>query len=100
MNFVDKNGCSWTDKQLLSITSDLFPNIFTPNGDDVNDVLLADYAITVFDRSGNIAYKGTEGWDGTINGKAAEQGIYLYVVESTDANGETYQHKLTVTLQR
>lgn len=100
MNFVDKNGCSWTDKQLLSITSELFPNIFTPNGDGVNDVLLADYAITVFDRSGNIAYKGTEGWDGTINGKAAEQGIYLYVVESTDANGETYQHKLTVTLQR
>ncbi|MBR2618219.1 MAG: gliding motility-associated C-terminal domain-containing protein [Paludibacteraceae bacterium] len=100
MNFTDKNGCQWTSSEVRAITSELFPNIFTPNGDGVNDILLADYSISIFDRNGNLLYKGSEGWDGTVNGKPANQGVYLYVIELTDEAGETFQHKQTVTLQR
>ncbi|MED9995834.1 MAG: gliding motility-associated C-terminal domain-containing protein, partial [Paludibacteraceae bacterium] len=96
----DNNGCNWELSEIHTITSQLFPNIFTPNGDGVNDVLLADYAIRVFDRQGNLVYQGESGWDGTINGKPANQGVYLYVVEVTDATGKSYTHKLTITLQR
>ncbi|MBQ2024898.1 MAG: gliding motility-associated C-terminal domain-containing protein [Paludibacteraceae bacterium] len=96
----DNNGCNWELSEIHTITSQLFPNIFTPNGDGVNDILLADYAIRVFDRQGNLVYQGESGWDGTINGKPANQGVYLYVVEVTDATGKSYTHKLTITLQR
>ncbi len=100
MNFVDKNGCAWSTSEIKTITAELLPNIFTPNGDGINDTLLPDYAITIFDRNGNMLYQGETGWDGTFNGQPANEGIYLYVVEVTDYNGNTFVHKKTVTLER
>lgn len=100
MNFVDKNGCTWNSTEMQTITTGLLPNIFTPNGDGVNDVLLPDYPITVFDRNGNLLYQGETGWDGTVHGQPANEGIYLYVVEVTDYNGTSFVHKKTVTLER
>lgn len=100
LQVTDNNGCQWKLSETHTITSQLFPTIFTPNGDGVNDVLLPDYAIRVFDRQGNMVFHGESGWDGTINGKPANQGVYLYVVEVTDATGQTFTHKLTITLER
>ncbi len=100
MQLVDKNGCMWEVTEARSISSTQFPNIFTPNGDGSNDVLLAGYNITVFDRQGNVMYQGNEGWDGTTNGKPANQGVYLYTVDMLDADGTPFILKLTVTLER
>jgi gliding motility-associated-like protein len=71
------------------------PNAFTPNFDGHNDELLpffsADFPITnyefmVFDRWGNIFYKsenydGFTGWDGTVNGKAASNSVYVWALK-------------------
>ena len=100
MQLVDKNGCMWEVTEARSISSTQFPNIFTPNGDGSNDVLLAGFNITVFDRQGNVMYQGNEGWDGTTNGKPANQGVYLYTVDMLDADGTPFILKLTVTLER
>lgn len=100
LQLEDTNGCHWELKETHSITSETFPNIFTPNGDGVNDILLEGYNIRVFDRHGNLVFMGEQGWDGTINGQPANQGVYLYVVEITDANGQPFTHKLTLTLER
>ncbi len=67
------------------------PNAFSPNGDDTNPLLLAypdcniiRYAMKVFDRWGNMVFESSNeyiGWDGTVHGKEAEEGIYYYVVQ-------------------
>lgn len=100
LQITDTNGCEWALSEIHTVTSELFPTIFTPNGDGVNDVLLEGYQIHVFDRYGNLVFAGTQGWDGTINGKPANPGIYLYTVTITDANQETFVHKITLTLER
>lgn len=75
------------------------PNVFTPDGDGVNEVFrvnatsLKDFRITIYNRQGRKVYEHEqteeklewEGWDGTLfgNGKRfARSGIYYYVIEA------------------
>jgi gliding motility-associated-like protein len=73
------------------------PNVFTPNDDGTNDffyiynISIQQFRFSVFSRWGKRVYQhegdGTEmlnnwkGWDGTINGFKASEGIYYYVLE-------------------
>ncbi len=68
------------------------PNVFTPNGDGVNDRLkfyieeATCYKLTVYNRWGMKLYESEqmdEGWDGTNqnNGKQVVNGTYYYIVE-------------------
>ena len=100
MLLTDKNGCIWTLEETKVIESTIFPNIFTPNGDGVNDVFLADYDLKVYDRQGTLMYEGTEGWDGTHNGVDAKQGVYLYTVFIPTEDGNLEVIKSTLTLER
>ena len=66
------------------------PNAFSPNGDGSNDkfrvypapnVNIESYALYVFDRWGNHLYDThdtSEGWDGTLNSKIFNPGVYVY----------------------
>jgi gliding motility-associated-like protein len=73
-------------------TSEIFvPNVFTPNGDDVNDEFCVAYkSITsfqcwVYNRWGREVYMWTDptkGWNGKINGKDATPGAYFYVIKA------------------
>jgi gliding motility-associated-like protein len=68
------------------------PNVFSPNGDKVNDVweVHIDPAMdvirvecSVFDRWGNTIFTSTSGpiqWDGTYKGEVMMSGVYVYVV--------------------
>ena len=72
-----------------------FPNVFTPDGDDINDVFRTEdvsvysCSITIFNRygqkvhefSGNI--RDWPGWDGSImnSKRKANEGIYYYVID-------------------
>lgn len=100
MEFIDKNGCEWKLEDTKIIESIIFPNIFTPNGDGINDVFLADYDLKVYDRQGTLMYEGTEGWDGTHNGVKANPGVYLYTVFINNEDGELEVIKSTLTLER
>ncbi len=100
MTLTDDNGCEWTLEETKIIESTIFPNIFTPNGDGVNDIFLADYDLKVYDRQGTLMYEGTNGWDGTHNGVDANQGVYLYTVFITNSEGNLEVIKSTLTLER
>jgi len=92
------------------------PNAFTPNGDGHNDafyVLAGDEVkllkhFSVFNRWGQKVFQVEDaeandprfGWNGLLNGKAAEPGTYVYYVTVLFANGNTKLYKGTVTLVR
>ena len=69
------------------------PNAFSPNGDGINDRLetfvrafwdLNSYQFQIFDRWGSLVFASTNpvsSWDGTIDGKLAPAGSYLWTLE-------------------
>jgi len=89
---------------------DIFiPNAFTPNGDGKNDVLkvYGNYIKTldmkVYNQWGELIYQTNDvnkGWDGTSNGKMQPVGVYMYVVQLTEQNGNSSIKKGSVNLIR
>ena len=72
------------------------PTIITPNGDGINDIWkpfhdpgIEILHFSIYDRWGGEIFQsdGTIGWDGTINGRAVDQGVYVVVLEYVDVNG-------------
>ena len=98
-----------TNPEIHVLPSELdAPNVFTPNGDGVNDYFvvsaksLKSFRITIFDRSGRRIYQYEhhegrlewQGWDGTIDGKGknfAEPGIYYYVIDALGWDAKVYR---------
>lgn len=70
------------------------PNIFTPGGNDENDVFyfntngVDEFSIWIYNNNGNLVYKQTAetiSWTGHDNsGKKCPSGTYYYVVKSTN----------------
>ena len=64
------------------------PNVFTPNGDDINDKLVAKTSglvekidFRLFNRNGLLLFRTEEpriDWDGTYKGKIVSPGVYFY----------------------
>ncbi len=85
-------------------------NVFTPNGDNVNDLLLpqascglAEYHLTIYDRYGGLLFESTvagEGWDGTVKSKNAQSGVYVYTLIYAFETGDTKRIHGDVTLLR
>lgn len=82
------------------------PNVFTPNGDNINDCFsfsgLGDFAactsIKIFDRWGTLTYSSSDigaCWDGKKGGKEVPIGTYFFII---DVSG--MQLKGTVSLLR
>lgn len=90
------------------------PNVFTPNGDGINDGFgpaveesVARYKMYISDRWGNrvFATESSQRWNGTVNGgNDAAEGVYFYVIEYIfeSGNGPLLQDQQTgqVTLLR
>ena len=84
------------------------PTLFSPNGDGVNDVLyvrgqLNSLRFEIYDRWGNKLFETTDqtmGWDGTVNGKPVNNGIYAYYLEAELSNGELVKQQGYVVLAR
>ncbi len=102
-----------TEVTISISASDLrVPNVFTPNGDGLNDEFrvqyrsLAEFHCWVYNRWGKLVYEWTDpakGWDGTINGKPAAEGAYFYVIRArgTDANpNQAYRSKASYNRAR
>ncbi|MEW6772728.1 MAG: gliding motility-associated C-terminal domain-containing protein [Bacteroidota bacterium] len=97
----------------VDIPSDLeIPNVFTPNGDGVNDYFilhtsnLTEIECTIIDRWGAEMYKvttdkGNIQWDGkTKAGKDAPTGTYFYIIKAKGADEKAYEEKGYITLLR
>lgn len=101
------------DTELDSVGfTDLFmPNVFTPDGDGINDVLAAPsldqpqtYELKIFDRWGRLVNSSGENppaWNGTDrSGKPVNDGVYYYLLTLTETNGHPFQKKGFVELVR
>ena len=93
--------------QLLRRPRLLLPNAFTPNGDGLNDVFeikgrfLQNFVLVVVDRNGQQVFRATDRaatWDGTINGHAPVNGVYVWRFEQTDEAGQPVQQTGTITI--
>lgn len=108
------NGCQDTACQKITVydVPNLeIPNVFTPNGDDVNDEFyfpakaIADFSSVVYDRWGKIVFEFNsiqDKWDGSNykNGKLCSDGMYFYTYNGTSTNGQTYKGQGNVHLIR
>ena len=83
------------------------PNVFTPNGDNVNDVFTLDatgigsISALIYDRWGLKMFETTDTgnikWDGkTKSGALVSDGTYFYIIKATGLDGENYDLKGTV----
>lgn len=115
---TDANGCSASASEQLIIVNELagcvvieMPNVFTPNGDNTNDLFLpveilsiVEFEIVILNRWGNTVYKSndfTQGWDGTTpSGNEAEDGVYFWKLTYVDAYNKTGAMHGNVTLIR
>jgi len=93
---INEFGC--TDTSLIELWKyydDTTPNIFTPNGDGINDVFSFDLsdaidciAIKIFNRWGKLVFEDANylnSWDGTDNnGKTLSDGTYFYIANLCD----------------
>ena len=72
------------------------PNVFTPNGDQLNDYFevptdgITVYELTIFTRTGTRIYHSRSPriyWDGrSLEGKELPEGVYYYVIEEVDTS--------------
>ncbi|HLO54125.1 MAG TPA: gliding motility-associated C-terminal domain-containing protein [Saprospiraceae bacterium] len=104
---TDSFGCIFIKEVFIDVitsTSEIaFPNIFSPNGDGVNDLFtIRDTPsqkidrFAIYDRWGNLVYmnkredKALESisWDGNLNNQDIIQGVYVYVATIALANGQ------------
>ena len=84
----------------------VIPNVFSPNGDGVNDFFVFKHQsletcrVTIVDRSGKVVYKreiddiySWDGWDGNLHdsNRNAPEGQYYFVVEALGYDGVEYK---------
>jgi len=85
------------------------PNVFTPNGDNTNDDFFIStqnasaIEVIILNRWGNVVHEITtlDGvWDGDVNGKHADDGVYFFKYIVTGLNGEEITGHGNITLIR
>lgn len=97
----DTLGCGDSATLCVTVLGDALitmPNVFTPNGDNINDSLVATWInltsldCEIYDRWGVLIYHWNAlngGWDGkTDSGKEATDGVYYYICTAVTTQGE------------
>lgn len=113
---TDNNGCQKTAQvEVPSATESCaspaiyLPNIFSPNGDNINDVLyvrgrdIKTLSLVIYDRWGEKVFETSElanGWDGTFRNKPMEPAVFVYKLKAEYTNGETVSRQGNITLVR
>jgi len=88
----------------------ILPNIFTPNGDRVNDIFeikmkdKLEFQIIILNQQNQAVFKSGDPdfqWDGTmLNGEPAPAGTYLYYFSAKDLDGKDVTESSLLTIQR
>ena len=79
------------------------PNIFSPNGDGINDYFqvkaetLRSFNGKILNRYGRVVFEWTDwenedaGWDGRLNGSTkATPGVYYYIINAEGMDGQPH----------
>jgi gliding motility-associated-like protein len=115
---VTYNGGSFqcVDKDTVTVRVDCaagfnMPNAFVPTSQssEVNHFGILNNSISqlnyfrIYDRYGQLVFQTTDPtqrWDGLFNGKLAEEGVYVWIVDGFCARGEAIKKQGNVTLFR
>lgn len=107
IDLVEENGEMFEEEN--AFLQEL-PNVFTPNGDNVNDFLaiettgLIDFNIVVLDQNSTTVYKSNDPdfiWNGTsLNGDIAPSGNYIYYITARDAKGNLVTRYSKLRIER
>jgi gliding motility-associated-like protein len=93
---VSYNGlCPDTTSLKITVIDLIIPNVFTPNGDNINDLFklnaigLGGISIEIYNRWGNLVFKSTnleEGWNGKnkLTDIDCPNGTYFFTMEILD----------------
>ena len=110
---TNDNGCKATDT--ISVIYEgkekvYVPNVFTPNNDQINDMIgIVDecniflLSFDIYNRWGQNVYSGydiSDKWDGNYNGKPCELGTYFYLIKARNLEGQPVEFKGDITLMR
>lgn len=106
------DGCTdsvLVDVEVLDDEALFIPNVFTPNGDSINDRFvishkgISNYEIVIYNRWGTLVYTSKnpdDAWDGTFEKQACPESVYVYLLTYTGQSGRTRTRNGTVTLIR
>ena len=99
-------GCP-VQSSLTVIVTEAFtitiPNVFTPNGDNINDNFfvkttgLASIEMAIFDRWGLKIWESSSA-SGMWNGAGSNDGTYFYIIKATSTKNQTKEYKGTILL--
>ncbi|MCC6371278.1 MAG: gliding motility-associated C-terminal domain-containing protein [Bacteroidia bacterium] len=113
--YFSKGNCGQSITKLIQVeipSEMVIPNVFTPNGDKVNDEFfligssLSSITIRIYDRWGNevfyqISSTGNINWDGkNFSGKEVPDGTYFYLIKAEGKDGNKFDKKGTVAIFR
>lgn len=86
------------------------PNVFTPNGDGVNDQLrlhafgIRSVSLQIYNRFGQqvaLLERAQQSWDGrTFAGEMASDGTYFYILKAEGLDGQAFEETGHITLLR
>ena len=103
-------GCNDTSSAEVFVFDEfefIIPNIFSPNGDGVNETFamracgVYEYDIEIFNRLGEKVFRSNSmniNWDGRIRGRTASSGVYFYTIRIKDFRGEYLNYSGSLTL--
>ena len=110
---TDNNGCPATDSITVFVEvqcGDLFvPTGFSPNNDGENEFecvlgnCIETLQFSIYDRWGEKVFETTDQktcWDGTYQGKALNNGVFVYYLKAKLQNGDEVNKKGNVILVR
>jgi gliding motility-associated-like protein len=90
---INDKGCTDTSRGTVKVYEDysaLLPTAFTPGADNLNWQFkpefmgVENYTLSIYNRWGQLLFTAeNQGWDGTCNGKAVPEGIYVYTLKIT-----------------
>lgn len=105
--------CKRRDSVLVKvdfICGDFFvPNVFSPNGDGLNDQInvhgfcIGTYVLQIYSRWGEKVFETsslTQSWDGTYQGKNLDTGVFVYRASGITIDDKPFEIKGNITLIR
>ncbi|MCR4964990.1 MAG: choice-of-anchor L domain-containing protein [Bacteroidales bacterium] len=104
LTVTNGDGCSDDTTMIVPVVDNFalwIPNSFTPNNDGNNEIFLpsvnevAYYQLEIYNRTGELFFmtNNTEqGWDGTVNGKPVQTGVYVWKITYAKYADPTYYY--------
>ena len=107
---IDTVGCISQDEIIINVevSGDVaVPNLFTPNGDGVNDLLeiygfsIDELDFRIYDRWGEVVFQTnsiSDAWDGKFNGMELNTAVFVYSIKVKYKDGREVIQQGNITL--